>query len=119
MKKKGIVPMPASDEQRRKIQQKLSMQRSLGGNQKQEDFFSRRQEAFTQKLVEMGMDLIEVKDFLEDKCIYEENAEHVIDYLHDPNYNNVLRARHRMTLAANQANQMPPGGYVYNPAMGG
>lgn len=45
-KKRNIVPMPASEEGRRRIQQKLSMQRSLGGNQKQEDFFSRRKEAF-------------------------------------------------------------------------
>ena len=30
-KKRNIVPMPATEEGKRKIQQKLSMQRSLGG----------------------------------------------------------------------------------------
>ena len=34
--------MPSTEEGRRRIQHKLSMQRSLGGNQKQEDFFTRR-----------------------------------------------------------------------------
>lgn len=30
------------------------------------------------------MDLIEVQDFLDDKCIHEENPELVIDYLQSP-----------------------------------
>lgn len=37
-----------------------------------------------QKMVDMGMDLIEVTDFLDDKCIHEENPEIVIDYLQNP-----------------------------------
>ena len=32
-----------------------------------------------QKIFEMGMDLIEVKDFLEDKGIHEENTELILD----------------------------------------
>lgn len=43
-------------------------------------------------MVEMGMDLIEVQDFLEDKCIHEENPELVIDYMQAPHYLNPLRA---------------------------
>ena len=35
-------------------------------------------------MVGMGMDLIEVQDFLDDKCIHEENPELVIDYLQSP-----------------------------------
>jgi len=31
MKRNNIIPMPATEERRRQIQQKLSMQRSLGG----------------------------------------------------------------------------------------
>jgi len=38
--------MPATEESRRKIQQKLSMQRSMGGGEKGEDFFVKRQEKF-------------------------------------------------------------------------
>ena len=37
-----------------------------------------------QKMVDMGMDLIEVTDFLDDKFIHEENPEIVIDYLQNP-----------------------------------
>ena len=89
-KKRNIVPMPATEEGKRKIQQKLSMQRSLGGGQKEIDFFGKRKEAFTQKMIEMGMDFVEVTDFLDDKCIHEENPELVIDHLHNPGYMNAL-----------------------------
>ena len=61
MKKKGIVPMPSDEAGKNRIQQKLAQQRSLGGNQeKGDDFFSQRKENFLQKMVEMGMDLIEL-----------------------------------------------------------
>ena len=90
-KKRNIVPMPSTEEGKRRIQQKLSQQRSLGGNQKQEDFFSRRKEQFMQKMTDMGMDLIEVKDFLEDRGIVEENPELIIDHLQNPQYINPLK----------------------------
>ena len=44
-------------------------------------------------MVDMGMDLLTVKDFLEERCIFEENAETVLDYLNDPSYVNVLRVK--------------------------
>lgn len=91
MKKKNIVPMPASEEGRRRIQQKLSMQRSLGGNQRNEDFFSRRKETFIQKMIEMGMEYTDLADFLEDKSIHEENPELILDFLNDPSYVNPLK----------------------------
>jgi len=37
------------------------------------------------------MDLIEVKDFLDDKCIHEENLELVLDHLTNPQYINALK----------------------------
>jgi len=64
----------------------------MGGNQKGEDFFEKRKEIFLQKMVEMGMDLIEVTDFLNDRCIHEENPELVLDHLTNPNYLNPLKA---------------------------
>ena len=91
MKKKNIVPMPATEEGRRRIQQKLSMQRSLGGNQRNEDFFSRRKEAFIQKMIEMGMEYTDLVDFLDDKSIHEENPELILDFLTDPSYVNPLK----------------------------
>jgi SOS response regulatory protein OraA/RecX len=39
----------------------------------------------------MGLDFMEVNDFLEDKAIPESNIELVIDYLKDPRYVNKLR----------------------------
>ena len=38
----------------------------------------------------MGMDCIEVKDFLEDKRIPENNIEMIIDNLNNRNYKNTL-----------------------------
>lgn len=91
MKKNNIVPMPATEERRRQIQNKLSMQRSLGGGERAEDFFTRRQEEFVMKMTEMGMDVMQIKDFLEDKGLYEENPEIVLDHLNNPQYRNVLK----------------------------
>jgi len=42
-------------------------------------------------MVEMGMDLIEVQDFLDDKSIHEENPELVIDFYQNPHYVNPLK----------------------------
>jgi hypothetical protein len=39
----------------------------------------------------MGLDLFEVKDFIEEKCIPEMNLELVIDHLKNPRYLNPLR----------------------------
>ena len=83
--------MPSTEESKRRLQQKLSQQRSLGGNQNEEDFFGKRKEIFLQKMVEMGMDIIEVQDFLEDKCIHEENPELIIDHMHNPHFVNPLK----------------------------
>ena len=40
----------------------------------------------------MGMDFVEVTDFLDDKCIHEENPELVIDHMANPQYVNPLKA---------------------------
>jgi len=37
-------------------------------------------------MVQMGMDLYEVNDFLDQKCIPENNPEWIIDNLQNPNY---------------------------------
>lgn len=47
MKKRNIVPLPANEENRRRIQQNLSRQRSLGQSQKNaRQFFEKRKETF-------------------------------------------------------------------------
>ena len=113
MKKKNIVPMPATEEGRRRIQQKLSMQRSLGGNQRNEDFFSRRKEAFIQKMIEMGMEYTDLADFLDDKSIHEENPELILDFLNDPSYVNPLKVN--FIQAPNAHAQLQAQGYGYQP----
>ena len=113
MKKKNIVPMPATEEGRRRIQQKLSRQRSLGGNQRNEDFFSRRKEAFIQKMIEMGMEYTDLADFLDDKSIHEENPELILDFLNDPSYVNPLKVN--FIQAPNAHAQLQAQGYGYQP----
>jgi len=46
-------------------------------------------------MVEMGMDLMDVKDFLEDKGIFEENPELIIDHIQNPQFVNSLRNFHQ------------------------
>lgn len=91
-RKNQIVPLPALEAQKREIQKKLSMQKSLNSNNNgPPEFFVERQERFMQKMAEMGMDIMDVKDFIEDKGLVEENPEILLDYLNDPRYVNVLR----------------------------
>ena len=113
MKKKNIVPMPATEEGRRRIQQKLSMQRSLGGNQRNEDFFSKRKEVFIQKMIEMGMEYTDLVDFLDEKSIHEENPELILDFMTDPSYVNPLKANFLQPM--NPHAQLQAQGYSYQP----
>jgi hypothetical protein len=64
-------------------------------------------------MVDMGMDLIEVQDFLEDKSIHEENPELVIDYYQNPHYVNPLKAN--FVQAPNPHAQLQAQGYKYMP----
>lgn len=91
-RKQGIVPMPATEESRRKIKQQLSRQKSMGGQiQNEEDFFTRRKERFMQKCADLGYDTAAVKNFVEYHGLVEENIELVIDYMADPSYINILK----------------------------
>lgn len=42
------------------------MQKSMGGGERDDDFFNKRKEKFMEKLCNMGFDLMTVKDFIED-----------------------------------------------------
>jgi len=68
-----------------------------------------------QKMTDMGMDLMTVKDFLDDKCIHEENPELVLDWVDRPNYINALKSNFKPPV--NPAAGMG-GGYGYNPNQG-
>ena len=45
-----------------------------------------------QKMIDMGMEYTALADFLEDRCIHEENPELVLDYMNDQMYVNPLKA---------------------------
>ena len=48
----GITPMPATEEAKRLLQQKLATQRSMGGGlpQEKDDFWSQKKEKFLQEM---------------------------------------------------------------------
>merc|ERR1712099_195379 len=74
--------------------------------------FHKRKEVFMQKMVDMGMDLTAVKDFLDDKCIHEENPEILLDWLDRPNFVNALKRSYVPPADPNAALRQ---GYGYNP----
>ena len=65
-----------------------------------------------EKMVGMGMDMMAVKDFIEDKCIHEENPELLLDWLDRPVYVNALKSNFRQPVNPNAAYA---GGYNYMP----
>jgi len=65
-------------------------------------------------MVGMGLDTMSVKDFLEDKCIHEENPELLLDWMDKPNYINALKYNYKPPV--NPAAGIGAG-YGYNPAM--
>jgi hypothetical protein len=69
-----IVPNNLSDEQKKMIQNQLSMQKSLGGAHVNlshiepiDDFFAQKKESFLQALQQRGFDFFTCKDFIETK----------------------------------------------------
>ena len=92
MRKNNIAPMPANEQKRRQVQQKLAMQRATAAPGSQgDDFFSKRGEEFIAKMTQMGMDYNQIKDFIDNKGLYEENPEIILDHLNNPHYHNVLK----------------------------
>ena len=82
------------------MQQVLSMNKSLGCDPETkglENFFSKRKEAFIQKMVDMGMDFEQVKEFIEDKAIHEENPELLLDHMGKRIYSNALKQSYSNT----------------------
>lgn len=97
MRKNHIAPNRATAEQKRLIQQKLAAATKLGGGEEEGDndeFFSKRKDAMITKMSEMGMDANQVRDFIENKCMFEENPEIIIDNMDNPRYVNSLRVKY-------------------------
>lgn len=73
------------------------------------EFFDGLKNKFKEQMVDMGMDPIEVEDFLEDKGLVELNPELIIDHMKNPTYVNPLKRDA-------QARQPAPQFDYYNPA---
>ena len=95
MRKNHIQPNAATAEQKRLIQQKLAAQTKLGNDADNDEFFDIRKEAMISKMTEMGMDREQVADFIENRGMFEENPELIIDNLDNPRYVNTLRLKYQ------------------------
>lgn len=69
-----------------------------------------------QKMIDMGMDYTNLTNFLEDRCIHEENHELVLDYMDDPHYINPLKTQFHQ--APNPHASLQANGYGYMPDQG-
>lgn len=98
MRKNHIAPNKATAEQKRLIQQKLAAATKLGGtgdDGDNDEFFDRRRQQMIQKMTEMGMNQQQVTNFIEEKGMFEENPELIIDNLDNPQYVNSLRLKYQ------------------------
>lgn len=59
------------------------------------EFFREQKEKFLQQCQDMGMDFMEVSDFIETKGIVETSFEIIIDNLKNPNYQNKLKKQQK------------------------
>ena len=95
MDKKGIIPKILQEEEKNNIKKKLSRASTLNSEKDEPyvapEFFREMKEKFLQQCQDMGMDFLEVSDFIETKCIAEANHEIIIDHIKNPAYTNKLR----------------------------
>jgi len=54
-------------------------------------YFLNEREKFLQQAEQMGMDMYQVADFIDQKCIPEKSMNNVLDNMNNPGYVNVLR----------------------------
>ena len=97
---KGIKPKSINEEQKKSIQHKLSRVSTIKSDKHNEpvvapEYFRDLKEKFLQQCQEMGLDFMEVNDFIDNLGIAEINHEIIIDHLKNPNYVNKLRISHK------------------------
>ena len=92
MRKHNVNPYPRSEEERRRIQQQMTMGASgqMGAGQIPR-YFGEKKEQFMQQCQQMGFDLYQVQDWLMTRGICEAQQNIVIDQINNPQYMNVLR----------------------------
>jgi hypothetical protein len=93
----GILPNNLSEEQKKMIQNQLSMQKSLRSAVQQshiepiDDFFAAKKEEFLQKLQSKGHDFFTCKDFIETKGLVSLNPDLLVANMGNLNYVNPLK----------------------------
>ena len=92
-RRKGIVPNPATEAQKRALQQKLSNARSMGGQMPvdKQDFFSKKKEEFLMRMQQQGYDLFQVQDFVENKGLNSLDEYVLHEQINNHNYINPLK----------------------------
>ena len=95
MRRNHITPQPASDSQKRKIQQKLAASCNIDSDGENDEFFENRKEQLIQRCVDKGARREEVMQFIENMGICEESDEVVLENLGNHRYMNKLGLKYR------------------------
>lgn len=89
--KRNIQPRPAKEDERKKIAAQLSLRKKVDPNKQLDLHQSMQKEALINKAQDMGIDTFQVQDIIEEKNIWENNMEIILDMLNNPNLVNPLK----------------------------
>mmetsp|Transcript_36576 Transcript_36576/g.44643 ORF Transcript_36576/g.44643 Transcript_36576/m.44643 type:complete len:120 (-) Transcript_36576:307-666(-) len=95
-RRRGIVPNPSNEAQRRQLQQQLSQARSMGGRmpQQKDDFWAKKKEDFLQKLDQKTngqISLFDAQDWVERNGLPSLDDYILMDNFRNSQYVNPLR----------------------------
>ena len=91
MRRRNIAPYPRTAEQRRLIQQQLSMRPAAVGPGMIPPYFVQKREKFMQQLSQMGFEIFDMQDFLSNQGIWEAEVDTMMNVMNDPGYVNILK----------------------------
>lgn len=109
MRKHNIAPYPRSEDERRRIQQQMTMGAAGMAPGQIPSYFVNKKEHFLQQAQGMGYDLYQCQDFLMTRGIPELQMNNLVENLHNPQYFNVLKPQVPVQMVA------PQGGAGTNP----
>lgn len=94
MNRKNILPKQTYEAEKAKIKRALSSQKSIGSNgpagKEADQHFAAMEEKFINKMTEMGYEYTDVKDFIEDKGVPDDDPAILVAGMNNPRYNNRL-----------------------------
>ena len=88
--KHNIFPNHAKEAQRKAIQNQLSLRSKVNPNQQLDAYTEKLKEKLLNDCEQMGFDLFTVQDLIEQKGLYENNVNLVMDMMRDPAFVNPL-----------------------------